>query len=315
MITLNEISLDPPHGFDLSPAEARLLRGPVPAPALRWVADAVGPGARVRDVHPLEGGTSSAVHAVRVESPAGRDHRLVLRRFVRADWLAEEPDLADREATAMALVADATVPAPRLVAVDPHGDAAGVPAVLMTRLLGRIDWAPPDLDRFLRALAETLPAIHAVGAPAGVALPAYAPYPMEIHRPPAWASRPEAWRRGFDVLEGPPPSSERILIHRDYHPGNVLWHRDEVSGVVDWVNTSLGSPWADVGHCRVNLAEPFGQAAAERFLDLYRAASGRRDAYHPYWDIAAVLGGLDESWDTEPSPADEAFLNDAVAAL
>jgi aminoglycoside phosphotransferase (APT) family kinase protein len=123
------------------------------------------------------------------------------------------------------------------------------------------------------------------------------------------------WRRGFDVLRSPPPSTERILIHRDYHPGNVLWHRDEVSGVVDWVNTSLGCPWADVGHCRVNLAEPFGQPAAERFLDLYRASSGRRDAYHPYWDIAAVLGGLDESCDTEPSPADEAFLTRAVAAL
>lgn len=275
----------------------------------------MGPGARVRGVQPLEGGTSSAVHAVRVEDRAGHEHRLVLRRFVRADWLAEEPDLADREAAALALVAGADVPAPRLVAVDPHGGTAGVPAVLMTRLPGRIDWAPTDLDRFLRALADALPAIHARPAPAGAALPAYAPYPLEMHRPPAWAARPEAWQRGFAVLQGPPPSAERALIHRDYHPGNVLWRGGEVSGVVDWVNASIGSPWADVGHCRVNLAEPFGQAAAERFLHLYRAASGRRDGYHPYWDIAALLGGLDESCDAAPSPADEAFLTRAVAAL
>jgi aminoglycoside phosphotransferase (APT) family kinase protein len=98
-------------------------------------------------------------------------------------------------------------------------------------------------------------------------------------------------------------------------PGNVLWRREKVSGVVDWVNASIGSPWADVGHCRVNLADRFGQPAAERFLDAYRAVSGRRDAYHPYWDISAAIGGLDESCDTEPSPGDERFLADAVSKL
>jgi aminoglycoside phosphotransferase (APT) family kinase protein len=304
-----------PHGFDLSAADERLLRGPLPPRALAWAVAAVGAGARVREVRALAGGTSSAVHALRLEDACGRAHSFVLRRFVRLDWLAEEPDIAEREATALRLLADGRLPTPQLVAVDPLGIAVGVPAVLMTRLEGHIEWDPPALDPFLHGLAETLIAIHATPIPAGVALPAYAPYALAMHRPPVWASRPEVWLRAIDVLEGPAPLDEQVFIHRDYHPGNVLWCHEQVSGVVDWVNASIGSSWADVGHCRVNLADPFGQPAADRFLELYRAACGRTDDYHPYWDIVAAIGGLDESCDTQPSAGDERFLAEAVCRL
>jgi aminoglycoside phosphotransferase (APT) family kinase protein len=146
-------------------------------------------------------------------------------------------------------------------------------------------------------------------------LPDYQPYPLKLRRAPVWASRPEVWLRAFELLDGPAPSVERTVIHRDYHPGNVLWQDGRVSGVIDWVNTSVGCPWADVGHCRVNIASELGQPAADRFVELYRAAAGRGDDYHPYWDIAAAVGGLDEDIDETPGPADERFLAAAVARL
>ena len=136
--------------------------------------------------------------------------------------------------------------------------------------------------------------------------------PLRMRRAPVWASRPDVWERAIDVLErGRPKGDERLFIHRDYHPGNVLWENGQVSGLIDWVNASVGSPWADVGHCRVNLASELGPPAADRLLELFRAASGRSDEYDPYWDIAAAIGGLDEA----PSPADERFLTAAVARL
>jgi aminoglycoside phosphotransferase (APT) family kinase protein len=290
-----------PHGFDLNGEDDRLLRGPVPDHALRWAEAAVGPGSRVRVTEALPGGMSSAVHALTIEDAGGSVHELVLRRFVRLDWLAEEPDLAAREATALRLMANSPVPTPRLVAVS--GDA-----VLMTRLPGEIDWDPP-----LRKLAELLPLIHAT--PIDASLPEYRPYRIRMRRPPVWAKQPEAWLRGIEVLDGPPPSDERLLIHRDFHPGNVLWRDGEVTGVIDWVNASVGSPWADVGHCRVNLASEVGPEAADEFLDLYRQVSGRQDPYHPYWDISAAIGGLDEDADDAPSPEDEQFLQSAISNL
>ena len=195
---------------------------------------------------------SSAVHAVDL----ARGGELVLRRFVRREWLAEEPDVPYREPAALELLRDRPLPTPRLVGSDPAGAEAGDPAVLMTRLPGTIEWAPADLDGFLRGLAALLPAIHAT--PVGPGLQDYAPYALETSRPPAWTARPAVWERGFALFDEPPPSDERRFIHRDFHPGNVLWSRGAVTGVVDWASASIGSPCADVGHCRFNLAGVLG---------------------------------------------------------
>ena len=304
-----------PHGFALSPEDDRLLRGPVPERALAWAARALGDGARVVGSRPLAGGTSSAVHALSVSSAGGGIHELVLRRFVRCDWLAEEPDVARHEGTALEAVAGCPVPTPRLVAVDGDGEDAGEPAVLMTRLPGAVVWDPIDVESFLRTLAEILPEVHATPVAAGGLLPEFRSYRVELRRAPRWVTRPQVWETAIELLDGPAPGSEQVLIHRDYHPGNVLWKRGAVGGVVDWVNASIGSPWADVGHCRVNLASELGQDAADRFLALYRVAAGRDDEYHPYWDVSAAIGGLDEDADEAPSPADEGFLAAAVARL
>jgi hypothetical protein len=49
---------------------------------------------------------SSAVHVVHLEDRSGERFRLVLRRYVREDWLAEEPDVAAREADALRILED-----------------------------------------------------------------------------------------------------------------------------------------------------------------------------------------------------------------
>jgi hypothetical protein len=97
----------PPHGYELAHEDATLLRGAPPERALRWVESRVGRGARAIKVRALDGGTSSAIHAVDVRTLSGPISRLVLRRFVRADWLAEEPDAPRREAEALRSFADA----------------------------------------------------------------------------------------------------------------------------------------------------------------------------------------------------------------
>jgi aminoglycoside phosphotransferase (APT) family kinase protein len=268
----------------------------------------------VAGVVALAGGTSSAVHAVDVRDGGDTVRRLVLRRFVRADRLAEEPGVPRREAAALRMARACPLPTPELVAFDPDGGGAGEPALLMTRLPGAIRWQPADLDAFLERLAAVLRVLHATRVPPGAALPDYAPYARNAHRPPSWSAHPEAWRRGFEVVDGPVPAGERSLVHRDYHPGNVLWADGAVSGIVDWAGASIGSPDADVGHCRMNLVTEIGLDAADRFLALHRRLTGRGE-YDPYWDIAAALGGFDQDDVEHRSRRDEEFLARAVARL
>jgi len=62
-----------------------------------------------------------------------------------------------------------------------------------------------------------------------------------------------------------------VLLHRDFHPGNVLWQRGRVSCVVD--GQAASPAMADVAHCRVNLLT-LGSGAPERFTSMWERAAG-----------------------------------------
>jgi aminoglycoside phosphotransferase (APT) family kinase protein len=265
----------------------------------------------------MPGATSSAVHDLVVETRGGGMHRFVLRRFTNAEWLAREPDLAAREAEALTLLEAAPLATPRLIAVDKTAEHCDVPAVLMSRVPGRPWAAPDDLDGFVRRLAEPLPIVHETALPESAALPDYRPYYAEDARrgelrPPADTRAPASWERAIEVHAASPPSGERVVfLHRDYHPGNLLWRRGRVTGVVDWVNASRGQADADLGHCRLNLARDFSPDVADHFLAAHRTLTGERH-YDPYWDIVAAVGMLPEH---PAAAAVDDFVARAVAAL
>jgi aminoglycoside phosphotransferase (APT) family kinase protein len=230
------------------------------------------------------------MHAVDITDRRGNVHRLVLRRYVIERWVAEEPDLVEREARVLDLLAKSNVPAPRAVAVDPDGRACGVPSVLMTRLPGRVVLDPPNMDTWHHAMAKVLPAIHAVDVGDVAVQPFQQYYDLDAIELPRWTKQPRLWERALDIARRPPPEGEPCFIHRDYHPTNILWSRGKLTGVVDWPNASIGPPLVDVAHCRGNLAILHGPNVADEFLDAYKGVTGLRD-YDPHWDLARVFDG------------------------
>jgi hypothetical protein len=203
---------------------------------------------------------SSAVHLLTVRDSGGQRRQAVLRRYVRPGDSAGEPGIAEYEARALHAAGPAGVPTPELLAVDPAGAEAGVSAVLMSRLPGRVDWWPSDVEFWLRRLAGILPHIHAAPVPPAGVLRPFAPDPQASYRPPGWARYPRVWERAAEIGHAPLPRLPAVLVHRDFHPGNVLWQRGAVAGVVDWQSASTGPAVADVAHCRANLLG-FGTAS------------------------------------------------------
>jgi hypothetical protein len=105
-----------------------------------------------------------------------------------------------------------------------------------------------------------------------------------------------------------------VLVHRDFHPGNVLWQRGAVTGVVDWQAACTGPAVADVGHCRINLLTA-GTDAAVRFTAWWQHAAGT--AYHPWADVVTIIGFLDDlrdGWGPERLLVED-MLARAVAEL
>lgn len=261
-----------------------------PAPVLRWITDAVGPGCTVRSVRLLAGATSSTLHSIQV-TYKGHDLALVLRRFTNRQWLEQEPDLALHEAASLRKASQAGLPAPGLVASDPGGAHCDVPAILMTHLPGSVELAPRDLDAWLYRLAEALIPLHAVEV--GTHRWRYAPYnDVSGLDPPRWSGVRGLWEKAIEIVTGPRPEARECFIHRDYHPTNVLWQDSEISGIVDWPNACRGPAGIDVAWCRGNLVYLHGVAAADRFLHHYRSLSGAAFEYHPFWDLMVIIEAL-----------------------
>jgi aminoglycoside phosphotransferase (APT) family kinase protein len=183
----------------------------------------------------------------------------------------------------------------------------------MTRLRGHDVLAPDDLDRFLDDLATTLHAVHAVADP-GDHLGTFVPYNLGVMtKPPAWTRRASAWERAIEIAHEPVPDAPAGLCHRDFHPGNVLWSRGKVTGVVDWTHACRGPAAVDVSHCRINLALLFGLDAADRFARSY----GDVDAL-AWFDLSDAVGMGDhepEVWRFHDAGRTDLTIRDVIDGL
>ena len=264
----------------------------LPPASLRW-AEAQA-GARTIAALPLES-QWLANHLLVLAD--GRE--LVLRRWARPGWDADDPDLtAAREALVLGRLADTPVPAPQLVAADVDATESDVPALLITRVPGMPFEGRPPVGPLLGVLEE----IHAVD-PDGI--PPYRRY----HEPdrlvvPAWASDRAIWERAIAVAHEDPPVLPERFIHRDFHPGNTLWEGPQLTGVIDWTTGSRGPVAVDLGHLRWNLAVDYGERVADAVLP--------HTEHHPYYDVVTALDVVAEL-DTFDDRAEVTRLEEHVA--
>jgi len=189
-----------------------------------------------------------------------------------------------REAAVLSALERSGLPAPRLVDADPDGLRAGVPAIAMSRVPGRIHLTPGDPESWLRQMAALLPRIHELSIEGA---PFESWFDASQLEPPPGARDVSVWRRAINFVSTAPPAYTPHFIHRDYQHFNLLWTRERLSGVVDWCFASNGPADVDVAHCRLNLSVLFSASWAERFRLAYEAEAGR--SLDPWWDIAGLM--------------------------
>jgi Ser/Thr protein kinase RdoA (MazF antagonist) len=160
----------------------------------------------------------------------------------------------------------------------------------MSRVPGRVDWFPKDLTAWLRRLADLLPPLHETQLDAGEYVQEFKPYEPPSWEPPEWLGDKRLWERALTIFHGPRLDTDRVFIHRDYHPGNVLWRRGSISGLVDWQAASVGPRAVDVWHCRGNLLSRFGERAADQFVAAWQAASGQ--TYNPWAETVMLVDAI-----------------------
>ncbi|WP_425087789.1 phosphotransferase family protein [Streptomyces cyanogenus] len=261
-----------------------------------WVERNLRPGERIGGVAGLRGGWTSQMRRLDVEGN-GERYSLVLRSFVKPFYVRHAPGLLTREADVLRLLADTGVPVARLHAVDAAAEHCDHPSLLMSLLPGTLRLTGEDLERTTELLAGQLVAIHALPVPEAARPRAYQAWtaPDRV-RLPERPGRPDVWRRAVEVIRRPAPAHRPCFLHRDFHPGNVLFSGTgaglTITGVVDWVETSWGPADLDVAHCSTALALLHGVPAGMRLADHYVAAGGtlsEEPADHLYWRVLDAL--------------------------
>jgi aminoglycoside phosphotransferase (APT) family kinase protein len=79
--------------------------------------------------------------------------------------------------------------------------------------------------------------------------------------------------------------------HGDFHPGNLLWHRGLLSGVIDWSHAISAPATHDVSYMRSDLAVLLGCRASDRFLEWYERLGGTV-ADLRVWDLTRGLSAI-----------------------
>ena len=225
----------------------------------------------IHGVRRLTGGLTTDLFALDVVDVGGARRRLVLRWYPSGGVLDDEPDLVEREVAALRSLAGTDVLAPSLVASGPR-------AVLMSHIHGGVRLALPDPG----ALRDALAVVHGLDPTPVARWPYTGHHEGRITGRPTWWRDARAWERAVRQTETARPGGADVFLHRDLHPGNVLWRGRRITGIVDWVNACAGPAAVDFAHCRVNLAVLWGLDAADAFA-----------VVDPAWDVEAALGFLD----------------------
>ncbi|MEJ2087260.1 MAG: aminoglycoside phosphotransferase family protein [Gammaproteobacteria bacterium] len=234
------------------------------------------------ELEPMVGSTSSDLFLVHARSV-----RYVLRVFRSERWETPVGRLCSRETRILRALQSTGMPVPRPIGTLPTN------GVLMSWLPGRILLPARPGVQWLRELARALREIHSTTITVPYAYESW--NDVRGQESPGWWQDTGLWEAAQSAVDEP-PEFEAVLVHRDYHPTNVLWIEDRISGIVDWINACMGPAGIDVAHCRLNLALMYGPAAADAFLDAYEAETP--DYRHdPYWDLDDALGVLP---DVEP---------------
>ena len=243
---------------------------------------------------------------LRIERSDGSRIDVSLRRYIHPDR-DSQPEGVAREFAILKLVERAGIPAPRPLWLDAAGEVFGMPAMALTYLPGAPWYQPTDTRTWCDDLAYALLLVHAV-VPQADELSWLQVRDREAMRTQldGRRQRVEAHadplvREVFAVLgaslgriELPPPT----FIHDDFWPGNTVWHRGRLAGVIDWSSARLGDPRTDVAQCRIDALFSHSLQLGDAFVQAYESQSGRplRDLW--YFDLYVGLTALfyHEKW-------------------
>ncbi|WP_238006377.1 phosphotransferase [Dactylosporangium sp. AC04546] len=283
---------------------------------LAWLKAQLGSRMTIGAIRSLHGGESP--WWIDVTAPDGSACPVVLRcpsSRIGADQIATN-------AAALTVAERHGLPAPRLIAADLDGRAAGTPASLETVVPGSSTWPAAPSVELLLAAGAAIAQVHTVTLDPRPHLP-LRPRPIavddfagdrRIGTMPSTALLRLADERVRAITAPPGPV---VFVHGDVWPGNtVVGDGGGVHALIDWKTAGAGHPGVDLGELRKQVAILYGDDDAPgHVLEGWERARGARAGDLAYWDAVAALNTPTECYSPDATLRRDAFLRAAIARL
>lgn len=237
------------------------------------------PGAAVRDIRPLTGGTSSLTFIVDLDGVPADETPIVLKVAPPGLEPVRNRDVLRQARLQRALQDHGRPLAPAVLFSDPGRPPASPPFMAMNMVPGEClepiltpaDRRPDPAVVFARYLdaAQVLAGLHrAVPVAIGLGDEPVVGLGDEIDRwTRAFETLPEEMRGDYKraaaaLHAAAPEPMPAVVSHGDYRLGNTLCEGDRVAAVIDWEIWSIGDPRADIAWLTY-FADDAGHPAAE----------------------------------------------------
>ncbi|MDQ6712012.1 MAG: phosphotransferase [Candidatus Dormibacteraeota bacterium] len=245
----------------------------------------------VRDVRPIPEGHSGFSYWIELEGRRG-----VLRLPPPGARIAGPADIP-RQARIMAALHAQGLPVPAVMATSTEPVVDGRPFVLMEAIHGdRVEQAIDAGSNPLELASSAVDVLRRFQAVPieNTGINAEDPMPLEaeisrwtwlMDRAPSELTG-QAPRLAQLLIERQPRPRPPVLVHGDYHFGNMLFEGGRVVAVVDWEIAQLGQPLLDL--CCISLSH----VSADSVREMYGADLNDYQWYRAltYYKYAAIFG-------------------------
>jgi len=263
----------------------------------RTLLSILAPGSALTSIAIPNGSFSNYTHIVTAQLKDGSPYQVVVRRYkVFGDY--DRGEKARREFQTFELLNQHKVPAPEALYLDEKGDVLGIPGIVTRFVEGthKMDTPSDPLD-WARKLARTLAKIHSIqcgeaeqkfllkGNSEATWFLKYDEPPQYMQEYPGGADLWHMLRELSSKLQADTP----VLLHIDYWSGNILWHENEISAVIDWEEAAYGDPAVDVAYARMNIILMGLPDAADEFVRVYELETGHALKNLGFWELAASV--------------------------
>jgi aminoglycoside phosphotransferase (APT) family kinase protein len=250
---------------------------PPDATTLAWAARHLASDV-ILAVRPLGGGLDAATHLVRTNEGT----EAVLRRAARPHH-GHRGEEFRMELDQLTKLQDTGLPVAVPLGADLNAVHTDVPALLVSRLPGRLTYPREPTAAFISAMAQAAAMVHGQSVPDPV-------WP--------WHDRAAKLQRSVAAGQGPDwarlresgiPQGPLTFVHGDLWPGNLLFHEDRLTGIVDWGDAGVGHPALEVTYMAADLRVATGsQEIHTALIDAYEELRGPLQN-RGWWEMAGYL--------------------------